>query len=103
LYNQEYLERINFFLEKIELVKKKYDSKMPEDVECVLHLDQDKENGTVHECYYYLVDHANRILFWMDDFVADHMIAEVDSAKDPMHISTFFPAILTRISHVCRV
>jgi hypothetical protein len=61
LYSQECLEKVNFFLEKIELVKQVYASEMPEDVECVLHLGRDEDDDTVYECYYYLVDHANRV------------------------------------------
>jgi hypothetical protein len=103
LYSEELLENINFFLEKIKLVRMEYDSDMPEDVECVLHLGKDEEDDTIYECYYYLVDHSNRILFWMNDFTADDMIAEIDGATDPRHISAFFLAIFTWSLRICRV
>jgi hypothetical protein len=72
------------------------------DVECVLHLGRNDE-GTAYECYYYLVDHENRILFWMNDFIADDMIGEIDGVTDARHISTSFPPHLTLASHMYRV
>jgi hypothetical protein len=102
LYNQEFLRQISFFLEKIELAKQEYASEMPEDVECMLHLGRD-EDDTVYECYYYLVDHTNRILFWMNNFSADDMIGEIDGVTDARHISMFFPGLLALSSPIHRM
>jgi hypothetical protein len=103
LYNQELLENISVFLENIKLAKQEHASEMPlGDVECVLHLGRNDED-TAYECYYYLVDHENRILFWMNNFTADEMIGEIDGVTDARHISTSFPPHLTLGSHMYRV
>jgi hypothetical protein len=38
-------------------------------------------------CSYYMVDHANRILFWLSEFDAYNMIQEIDSVSETSHVS----------------
>jgi hypothetical protein len=85
LYNDELHHIMNSFLSKIEAEKTQHAAEMPADVECMMHLDRNEED-TDYECYYYLVDHANRILFWMNEFQADDMLAEIDGVTDPNHM-----------------
>jgi hypothetical protein len=64
-------------------------SNMPEDVEYAIEIypsdiSEDLDDGT---CGYYMVDHSNRVLFWISDFNADYLIGEIDGVSEPMHIS----------------
>jgi hypothetical protein len=87
MYKEDLRDLINLFLSKIEQEKLQHMTEMPVDVECMLQL-EGHENDTGYDCYYYLVDHANRVIFWMNEFHADEMIGEIGGVTDPCHMST---------------
>jgi hypothetical protein len=86
LYDENHRDLINHFLGKIEQEKLQHVTEMPADVECMLQLDRNADD-TGYDCYYYLVDHKNRVLFWMNEFHAIDMIGEVGGVTDPCHLS----------------
>jgi hypothetical protein len=52
----------------------------------MLMLGYEDDEETSFECYYYLVDPSNRVLFWLNDFDATAMLGEIDGATELSHI-----------------
>lgn len=52
------------------------------------------------ECYYYMVHHRHRVIFWLNKFDAGDHISDDDAFDGPSHISTLIllPAVLPTIS-----
>jgi hypothetical protein len=88
MYKEDLRDLTNHFLGKIEQEKLRHMTEMPADVECMLQLDRNADD-TGYDCYYYLVDHANRVLFWMNEFPADDMIGEVPGVTEDSHLSAY--------------
>jgi hypothetical protein len=91
MYKQDHRVLVNDFLGKIEREKLQHCqcmTEMPVDVECMLQLNRN-EDDTGYDCYYYLVDHANRVLFWMNKFHADDMIGAVSGVTEDSHLSAY--------------
>jgi hypothetical protein len=87
LYNPQLLSEMQGFLETIEAAKDKHTEEIPLNTETVLMVSwEDDELKTSFECYYYLVDQENRILFWLNDFDATDMLKEIDGATELSHI-----------------
>jgi hypothetical protein len=59
----------------------------PDDAEIVLELPppEDKDFGV---CYYYCVNHQERIIFWMDEMELSYMLGEVRGIESMAHVST---------------
>jgi hypothetical protein len=55
--------------------------------ELVLDLQRSQEGNVC--CGYYLVDDDTRTLFWLEDFDATPLLAEVGGITSPSHISEF--------------
>jgi hypothetical protein len=86
MYNEDIFVEINLFLDKIEAAKLEHLDHMPANVECVLSLDEHRDNKGAYECYYYLVDHVNRTLFWMNEFFPDDLMLDVASVTVMAHL-----------------
>jgi hypothetical protein len=90
LFEEEIFNCVQDFAEDIETSK--LQTSLPEHVECMLMAvltdDTTTSDSAKWSCSYYMVDHENRILFWMTEFGADYMVGEIDGVTDDRHIST---------------
>jgi hypothetical protein len=59
---------------------------MPNDTEYFLTIEKEQDSND-WVCYYYMISHRHRSIFWMNEYAADSMLAELDGVTDPGHIS----------------
>jgi hypothetical protein len=85
MFNDELCQVTNDFMDKFASAKAEHAHEMPSDTECMLHIDRD-ETDSFYECYYYLINHTSRVMFWLNEFTADDMLSEVDGVTDLSHI-----------------
>lgn len=86
LFEEEVLDATEEFYGYIKAALDAHHEAIPEDSECMMHVDFDDE-GEQRECYYYMVNHQTRVLFWLNPFEAAAMLDDVDNVTDPSHIS----------------
>jgi hypothetical protein len=74
------------FARQVETYRDNLLDQAPElkDATIVLHLDYD-DDGETRECYYYLVNHKTRTLFWLTRFNAGTLLRNVDSVTETSH------------------
>jgi hypothetical protein len=50
------------------------------------------ETGKEFECLYYLIDHGQRVTFWLNEYDASSLLHTVEGASELSHIREFiFP------------
>lgn len=82
------LDQINRFADLINLAKDcQHKELMPDNVECMIMVDEDEDEPGTYECYYYLVHPQKQILFWMNNFDAAQYIIDIDGVESPAHFS----------------
>lgn len=89
LFDAESFDAVEDFARQINQAKA-LQVAMPDDVECMIHIDVDDEDGSTPECYYYLVHPQKRILFWMNEFNAGKYLIDIEGVTEPTHISEVF-------------
>ena len=87
LFDEKALNTVEDFARQINEAKALQEETMPDNVECMIHIDVDEEDGVTPECYYYLVHPQKRILFWMNEFNAGDYLVEIEGVTEPTHIS----------------
>ena len=87
LFDENSLDIVENFARQINQAKALQEEEMPNDVECMIHIDVDEDDGMTPECYYYLVHPQKRILFWMNSFNAGKFLIEIEGVTQPTHIS----------------
>lgn len=86
------LEETERFADLINEAKAMQDKElMPDDVECMLFVDEDEDDPGTYECFYYFAHPQKRILFWMNKFDAGRFMIDIQGVNDPRHISKRLP------------
>jgi hypothetical protein len=88
LYHEQSLLAMEEFLESLQRAKMEHLEELPEDTETTVYL-AIAESGKEYECMYYLVDHRQRVTFWLNEYDASRILYEADSAKELSHIREF--------------
>jgi hypothetical protein len=79
------------FLALLQDAKRQHTEKLPEDTETAMYLAIDEE-GKKFDCFYYLIDHEQRVTFWLNEYNALPLLYDVDGARELSHIREFmFP------------
>jgi hypothetical protein len=78
------LSHITSFIEQIDELS--YGKPIPSGTELVLELSTE-ENGEIC-CGYYFVHHETRSLFWLEEFVIDNLLSEIQGLSSAAHLST---------------
>lgn len=87
LFDGNSLNLVEDFARQINQAKALQEDAMPHDVECMIHIDVDEDDGVTPECYYYLVHPKKRILFWMNEFNAGKYLIDIEGVTEPTHMS----------------
>jgi hypothetical protein len=86
LHQASLFQWVQHFTLQIDAVKKTLGDAIPPDIEYMVHIELEGFSLSEYECYYYMIDHVNRCIFWMNEFDATYMLSELDGVTSPMHI-----------------
>jgi hypothetical protein len=85
LYNEESFSAMEGFLSLVQVAKSQHIEELREDTETALALVID-ETGKEFECFYYLIDHGQRVSFWLNEYIASTMLSGAPGATELSHI-----------------
>jgi hypothetical protein len=86
LYDAEVLATIADCICHLDDVARRKQAVLPSDVDLVLDLTFGEDGEKM--CGYYFADHQNRSLFWLEEFDASTLLAEVKGVASLAHIGT---------------
>jgi hypothetical protein len=85
LYNEESFSAMEGFLRLVQVAKSQHIEELRGDTETGLSLVID-ETGKQFECLYYLIDHGQRVSFWLNEYNSSEMLREAPGATELSHI-----------------
>jgi hypothetical protein len=88
LYNEESFSAMEGFLSLVQLAKSQHNEELSEEIETALVLAID-ETGKEFECFYYLIDHEQRVTFWLNEYDASDMLSAAEGTTELSHIREF--------------
>ncbi|KAG5635306.1 hypothetical protein H0H81_011766 [Sphagnurus paluster] len=93
LYQHEILSRVLSDIEAIEKFLRVHNIRRSSWIDLVLELEQGDDPDTL----YYLIDHSNRSVFFLDEFDASNLLIwqEVDGVSTPTHVNQIISATST--------
>lgn len=83
---QDILKAVEKFARHIESARATRHSTALKEVECVVFV-RPRESDKIPECYYYMINHSKRLIFWMNEFDAGKYLLHVDGVTEAAHLS----------------
>lgn len=85
LFDHEILKVTTHFVTNIHVMMSA--ETLPNNVQCMIKVERaPEEEEPGWDCYYYLVHHEDRSIFWLTDYLDSNMLAEIEGVDDPRHI-----------------
>jgi hypothetical protein len=88
LYHEESFAAMEGFLNLVQLAKSEHNEELSEKIETALVLAID-ETGKEFECFYYLIDHEQRVTFWLNEYDASNLLSAAEGTTELSHIREF--------------